>query len=479
MGFLGFCLFVLAAEASALKFVEYDGYGDQEALHRVKRRLEFPLAGSDDNSTVVIEETTETCTWCDNDDLEVDDEHRATTVQRFNQYIAPGTCVENSSPRYPEKYPNNKDIRWTYTGASGSILTFKVIKGGVQKHYKCQRDYVEVFADGQRSRACGGLRNFERRSGSDSILNVKFVSNRRLQWNGYTAEVCAGEPPSTTSSTTTTSTSSTTSTSTTTETPTMCDDICGSVDGFTGRISNPTPAETTIPWVVIVDVFRDNLYIRGSGVLISRKHILTSAYIFYQGSPTGIDNVIVRVTAGEYDLSESETPAVQVLYTSDVTINENFNSTESELDYNLAILTLPDDGFTLNSRVLPICIGNSTVLEYVKANYASVYLSGFGWTASDYPATNMSTISVNFCNFVLGDYFFCLFTLNAPNTPCYGDTGSAYYQTYSDGRVYAVGMVNTISQTVCPVGGFVIPGTDLTYFYDWIDQQTSPRHCNP
>ncbi|XP_037782904.1 ovochymase-2-like [Penaeus monodon] len=478
MGLWGFFLFVLAVEASAMKFVEY-GLGDQEILHRMKRRLEFPVAGGNDNDTVVIEEMSETCTWCDNDDLEVDDEHRATTVQRFNKYIAPGKCVVNKSPRYPQKYPNNRDIRWKYTGATGSILTFKVIKGGVQKHYKCQKDYVEIYTNGKRLRACGGLRNFQRSSGTDSILNVKFVSNRRLQWNGYTAEVCAGIPPSTTTTTTTTTTSSTTSTSTTTETPIMCDDICGSLAGYTGRISNPTPAATTIPWVVVVDIFRDNLYIRGSGILISRKHVLTSAYLFYQGSPTGIDNVVVRVTAGEYDLSEPETPAAQVLYTSEVTINENFNSTLSELDYKLAILTLTDDGFTLNTRVLPICLADSTVLDYVKATYSSVYLSGFGWTANDYPATNLSTISVTFCNFVLADFFFCLYSLNAPDTPCYGDTGSAYYQTYSDGRIYAVGMVTSVTQTVCPVGGFVIPGTDLTYFYDWINLHTSPRHCNP
>lgn len=31
------------------------------------------------------------------------------------RYIPPGTCIENKSPRYPEKYPNNKDIRWKYT----------------------------------------------------------------------------------------------------------------------------------------------------------------------------------------------------------------------------------------------------------------------------------------------------------------------------------------------------------------------------
>ncbi|XP_063615257.1 uncharacterized protein LOC134788303 [Penaeus indicus] len=445
----------------------------------MKRRLELPLPGSDDNSTVVIEETTEACTWCDNDDLEVDDEHRATTVQRFNKYVAPGTCVVNKSPRYPAKYPNNRDIRWKYTGVSGSILTFKVIKGGVQKHYKCQKDYVEIFTNGKRSRACGGLRNFQRSSGTDSILNVKFVSNRRLQWNGYTAEVCAGEPPSTTTTTTTTTTSSTTTTTTTTDTPVMCDDICGSVDGYTGRISNPTQAATTIPWYVVVDIIRDNLYIRGSGILISRKHVLTAAYLFYQGSPTGTDNVVVRVTAGEYDLSEPETPAVQVLYTSDVIINENFDSSMSELDYNLAILTLPDDGFTLNTRVLPICIGNSSVLDYVIATYSSVKLSGFGWTTNGYPATNMSTISINTCTFSFGDYLFCLETLFAPDTPCYGDSGSAYYQTYSDGRIYAVGMVTTVTQTVCPVGGFIIPGTDLTFYYDWINQHTSPRHCNP
>lgn len=478
MGPWGLLLFALAAEANVFKFVEY-GDGDQEALSRMKRRLEIPLPGGDNNETVVFDETTDICTWCDNDDLEVDDEHRATTVQRYTRYIPPGTCIENKSPRYPEKYPNNKDIRWKYTGASGSILTFKVIKGGVQKHYKCQKDYVEIYADGKKTRACGGLRNFERSSGSSNILDVKFVSNYRLQWNGYTAQVCAAIPPSTTTTTTSTSTTSTTSTTTTTVTPIMCDDVCGSLAGYTGRISNPTQAATTIPWVVVVDILRDNLYIRASGILISRKHILTAAYIFYQGSPTGTDNVVVRLTAGEYDLSEPESPAVQVLYTSDVLINENFDASMSELDYNIAILTLPGDGFTLNSRVLPICLGNSTVMDYIKTTYSAVKLSGFGWTTYGYPATNMSTISISFCNFLLADYFFCLFTLAAPDTPCYGDTGSAYYETYSDGRIYAVGMVTAITQTVCPVGGFVIPATDICYFYDWINENTSPRHCNP
>ncbi|ROT75221.1 hypothetical protein C7M84_006248 [Penaeus vannamei] len=151
MGPWGLLLFALAAEANVFKFVEY-GDGDQEALSRMKRRLEIPLPGGDNNETVVFDETTDICTWCDNDDLEVDDEHRATTVQRYTRYIPPGTCIENKSPRYPEKYPNNKDIRWKYTGASGSILTFKVIKGGVQKHYKCQKDYVEIYADGKKTR---------------------------------------------------------------------------------------------------------------------------------------------------------------------------------------------------------------------------------------------------------------------------------------------------------------------------------------
>ncbi|XP_042864698.1 uncharacterized protein LOC122248630, partial [Penaeus japonicus] len=137
------------------------------------------------------------------------------------------------------------------------------------------------------SRACGGLKNFARSSGAENVLNVKFVSNHRLQWTGYTATVCASYPPSTTTTTTTTSTTTTSTTTTTTDPPVMCDDICGSVAGFTGRISNPTPAATTIPWVVVVDILRDNLYIRASGILISRKHVLTSAFIFFQATPTG------------------------------------------------------------------------------------------------------------------------------------------------------------------------------------------------
>ncbi|XP_068200414.1 proclotting enzyme-like isoform X2 [Palaemon carinicauda] len=437
----------------------------------------IPESNVTDDDPYTIVEDSETCYWCGTDVPEDDDEHRAATIYTFSEYIAPGTCVTNKSPRYPAKYPNNVDYRWTYTTHAESVMTFSVPVGGLQISRGCHRDKLAVRVGSTVTKKCGQFYNFNINSRDKALMYVRFASNHRIRWHGYTGTICASALPETTTTSTTTTTQTTTTT--TPPTPLLCDDICGNANGFSSRISQTNNAPLVYPWVITVDIMRDNVFVRCTGYLISRIHVVTAAYCFFQETPTGVDNVNVRVMAGEYDISTSETPAAQILYSDNVTLYDDFDVNNGGGVYNMAIITMPGKGFTLNSRVSPICLANAAIQADLVTISTTLSLAGFGWTEHDYPAINMTEASLLTCGFSWPDTdLICIFIRFQPSTPCHGDAGAAIFKEWTDGKIYAVAQINAITVDSCPLNGVVFPCPAVAFYRDWIDGVTGTRYCN-
>ncbi|XP_064117622.1 uncharacterized protein LOC135223043 [Macrobrachium nipponense] len=207
------------------------------------------------------------------------------------------------------------------------------------------------------------------------------------------------------------------------------------------------------------------------------KHILSSS------SPPSlrnrIDNVRIRVTAGEYDISTSETPQAQILYADNVTLYDDFDVNNGGGVYNMAVITMPGKGFTLNSRVAPICLANSTIHTALVIRNTQLTLAGFGWTEHDYPAINMTQANLRTCSFSWPNTdLICIFIRFQPSTPCHGDAGAAIFKQWTDSKYYAVGQINAITVDSCPLSGVVFPCPGIAFYRSWIDGVTGTRYCN-
>ncbi|KAK7069200.1 hypothetical protein SK128_022263 [Halocaridina rubra] len=204
---------------------KYDDILDEdpksEILRREKRRVDLPdleMNGADDDPYTIVEESDE-CFWCDSDTPEDDDEHRAAVIYRNTITVSPGECVINKSPRWPGRYPNNVDYRWTYQTVDGSMLTFTVPVGGLQISKGCHRDKLNVRVGRTTVKKCGQFYNFVITSKSLSSMYIRFASNHRIRWHGYRGTVCASSLPTTTTTPAHTTTTSTPGTTTTTTPP--------------------------------------------------------------------------------------------------------------------------------------------------------------------------------------------------------------------------------------------------------------------
>lgn len=155
----------------------------------------------------------------------------------------------------------------------------------------------------------------------------------------------------------------------------------GAFDSREGRIINGTIAVPgQFPFLVFlenVNTTEQNRQTYGAGVLLSDRHILTSAQAVWPPAP----GFTLRVRLGANNWSNDNEPGQQKywIYDSAIQVHELYNSTAGPVaGYNLAILTLPES-VRFTERIQPLDMPTWSEANEMYTGLTGL-VSGWGFT---------------------------------------------------------------------------------------------------